>query len=216
MGFSILWCVRKGHTQFVCPCCSIYDFLQAMSSQSPTTSTMGPNYCFLVPSRLSGLLWMSGETTVLLSTPSKQLRQGIPFSPSSQSLSPSPLMQQVLQEVFPKLRAWGDDQGTQPRTGVQQGHQQHRQLGSAESLGLIVLSPLPTAPWLPTSRTDVLLCIMLVLRILLTSYITGECAQLPFARSTRASPIQSTSINRNKDHLISRRQLVSSEVRLLC
>ena len=31
----------------------------------------------------------------------------------------------------------------------------------------------------------------------------------PFTGSTRASPIQSTSINRNKDHLISRRQLVS-------
>lgn len=28
---------------------------------------------------------------------------------------------------------------------------------------LIVLSPLPPAPWLPTSRMDVLLCIMLVL-----------------------------------------------------
>lgn len=81
---------------------------------------------------------------------------------------------------------------------------------------LIALSPLPTAPWLPTSRMDVLLCIMLVLRILLTSYITGECTQLPFAGSTRASPIQSTSINRNKDHLISRRQLVSLEVRGLC
>lgn len=81
---------------------------------------------------------------------------------------------------------------------------------------LIALSPLPTAPWLPTSRTDVLLCIMLVLRILLTSYITGECTQLPFAESSRASPIQSTSINRNKDHLISRRQLVSLEVRVLC
>lgn len=216
MGFSVLWCVRKGQTQFACPCCSTYDFLQAMSSQSPTMSTMGLNYSFLVPSRLSGLLWMPGETTVLLCTPPKQLRQGIPFSPSPQSLSPSPLMQQVLQEVLPKPRAWGDAQGTQPHAGVQRDHQQHRQLGSAESLGLIALSPLPTAPWLPTSRRDVLLCIMLVLRILLTSYITGECAQLPFAGSTRASPIQSTSINSNKDHLISRRQLVSSEVRLLC
>lgn len=138
----------------------------------------------------------------LLSFPTKPLTQ--------------PLDATGLQEVLPKPRAWGDAQGTQPHAGVQRGHQQHRQLGSAESLGLIALSPLPTAPWLPTSRRDVLLCIMLVLRILLTSYITGECAQLPFAGSTRASPIQSTSINSNKDHLISRRQLVSSEVRLLC
>lgn len=129
MGFSVLWCVRKGQTQFACPCCSTYDFLQAMSSQSPTMSTMGPNYSFLVPSRLSGLLWMPGETTVLLCTPPKQLRQGIPFSPSPQSLSPSPLMQQVLQEVLPKPRAWGDAQGTQPHAGVQRGHQQHRQCG---------------------------------------------------------------------------------------
>lgn len=88
--------------------------------------------------------------------------------------------------------------------------------GEGGAWGLMALLPLPTAPWLPTSRTDVLLCIMLVLQILLTSYITGECTQLPFAGSTRASPTQSTSINRNKDHLISRRQLVSLEVKALC
>lgn len=52
MGFSILRCVRKGHTQFVCKRCSLCDLLQAMSSHSPTVSTMGhhrlhhTHFCF--------------------------------------------------------------------------------------------------------------------------------------------------------------------------
>lgn len=67
-----------------------------------------------------------------------------------------------------------------------------------------------------SSRTDVLLCMTLVLRILLPSYSSREGTQLPFAGSTRASPSQSASVCRNKDLAISRRQLVSSEVRGLC
>lgn len=104
MGFSILWCVRKGHTQVVCKCCSLCDLLQAMSSHSPTVSIMrhhglGPKYPLLFPSRLSGLIQRPGETIMFLFRPSKQRRQGIPFPPPSKGLTPSPMVQHVLQEV---------------------------------------------------------------------------------------------------------------------
>lgn len=35
MEFSILWCVRKGRTQFVCKCCSLCDLLQAIELSQP-------------------------------------------------------------------------------------------------------------------------------------------------------------------------------------
>lgn len=143
---------------------------------------------------------------MFLFRPAKQQRQGIPFSPPSKGLAPSPMMQQVLQEVhalsagpsFHQHQLFATEKAqdtkfpvtdpafntsTEPgETAVVLSHTPafSRASVSPGSYGvrrawrLIALLPLPTAPWLPTSRMDVLLCIMLVLRILLTSYITGE------------------------------------------